>query len=100
MNPNSGLDPAKPILQELETLSFVLGVKGIEIDELSLMNAGATLYVEVPDVKTGEEIKAGLDTVSNSHLEWGAPAFNTGKNGKQSLSINGKWKAPAAGGKP
>jgi hypothetical protein len=98
MNPNSGLDPAKPILQELETLSYVLGVKGVEISEISLMNATVMVYVEVPDLKTGEEVKAGLDSVSNSHVEWGAPTFSPPKNGKQGVSVNGRWKS--AGVKP
>jgi hypothetical protein len=49
-------------------------------------------------LKTGEEVKAGLDSVSNSHIEWGAPVFSPGKNGKQGVSVNGRWKS--AGVKP
>lgn len=112
LDPTGGLDPAKPILAELETLSFVLGTSEIQIDSISLMSAGVTLYLWVPDTATGEAVKSGLDSVSNSMVEWGPLNFSPtgrGKEGMKSVSILGQWKQPAgrrpgasasAGGRP
>lgn len=95
LNPNTGLEPAKPILHELDTLSYVLGTKEIEIDQIQLMNSGVIVYVSVPDTPTGEAIKAALDGVRDSKCDWRAEFGGGRRTGKQGVTLYGKWKTEA-----
>lgn len=101
----SGVDTAKPILQELETLSYVLGTKDSELDELSLLSSGVVLYVAVPDTKTAEDLDQALSEIEGTHLEWRPPEFHSTGGGRTShpgkpviVTLYGKWKSEAAGG--
>lgn len=105
----AGIATPKPLLQELETLSYVLGTKDSELDSLDLLSSGAVLTVAVPDTKTGEDLFGALNEIQGSHLEWRQPNFGqTGHSnhvGKpQMVTFYGKWKTetPGAptGGKP
>lgn len=104
LNPTAGLDQAPPILAELETLSYVLGTKDIQIDQLSLLSGSAIINIFVPNTVTGEEIKQGLDTVGDSRVEWGPLQWGGGRTSKpnmQPVAIYGKWRttpAPAGPG--
>jgi hypothetical protein len=99
MNPSSGLPPAEPIMTELETLSYVLGVQGIEIDEITLASStGAMVYVSVPDTATGEFLRSSLEEIGTSHINW-RTQFNSGpgsRPGKQSVTFMGMWKNAGA----
>jgi hypothetical protein len=94
-NPN--LDPPKPILAELEALSYVLGNREVEIDEISLFSTHAIVYVRVPNTATGEMLKASLDAVSDSHCEWRGEFHESprGRNQNQlTYFLRGAWKLP------
>jgi hypothetical protein len=110
--PATGVEPAKPILQEIETLSLVLGSAGdgVKLDQLSLLNSNVSLYAIVPDTATGEALADSLASVAGTHVEWRPPDFNTPRSGgaaaggRKSLTLFGRWKsdapaAPAGGGK-
>ena len=92
LNPNAGLEPAEPILSELETLSLVMGFKGVEIEEITLLNSGAIIYVKVPDTRTGEDIKKSLDEIGSSHCDWSQPVLAALDGDRKRLTLYGKWK--------
>jgi hypothetical protein len=97
-----GLEPPKPILAELETLSYVLGTPEVEIDEISLLASSALVYVRVPNTATGEMIKASLDSVADSNCEWmGQFVQNPARRGQQQQQqmtyfLQGRWKTTEA----
>jgi hypothetical protein len=102
-----GIEPPKPILPELETLSMVLGSAGagVELDQISMQNSVITLYVVVPDVATGEALAASLNDVAGSHVEWTPPSFDAARNRasanstsgeKKVMTLFGHWKMPGA----
>jgi hypothetical protein len=98
---NPGLEPPRPILAELETLSYVLGTRQVEIEDISLMPHGVTIYVRVPDTATAEMLKASLDSVAETHCEWRGD-FHTGRAtgaqaGRQTVyTLQGAWKTQDA----
>lgn len=98
INPN--LDPPKPILAELDVLSYVLGTPEVEIDEISLMSHGVQVYVRVPDTATAEMLKASLDSIADTNCDW-AGSFPTtpGRAAQQKTSyfLQGRWRTPGPG---
>ncbi len=101
LNPTTELQPAEPILSELETLSLVLGIKDVEIDEIQMINSAVMVYFFVPDTRTGEDISKSLEEIGTSHVDW-SPVTITGVQGKgdrKRVQMLGKWK-PRTGDKP
>lgn len=61
---------SKPILEELETISYLFGIPGIEIDTIRLNNTTATVTVRVDDIAIAEQINKSLASIKGSHLRW------------------------------
>ncbi len=62
--------PSKPILRELDTISYVLGAPGIEIDKLTLNDHNVTLTIRVENIAQAERINQSLRTIAGSRLVW------------------------------
>jgi len=108
--PDTGLPPARPILAELESLSFVLGTNEIEIDEIQINESLQDVQVWVADTKVAEALKDSLDHVANDYCDWTlnlSPGGRT-RNNMQFARLSGTWKqktpvggsAAGGGGKP
>lgn len=67
-------DPAMPVMQELETLSFILGNPDYTLEALSLDSRGLSkLQVVVPDIAQAEALLDALRSIAGSHMgEWRA----------------------------
>lgn len=98
MDPTGGLDPAKPILAELETISYVLGTPDIQIEKISMLSSGPVINIIVPNTETGEGILAGLRDVGESHVQWRMEFSRSREAGKQGLTFYGMWKQPPGAG--
>ncbi len=61
---------SKPILEELETVSYLFGFPGIEIDSIKLNNATVMVTVRVDDIAQAEQINQNLASIKGSHLRW------------------------------
>lgn len=60
----------RPILQELETLSMVLGAPGVTLNEIEVNDAIITVKVVVPDVAAAEQLYGALRSIGGSELQW------------------------------
>jgi hypothetical protein len=107
MSPDGGLEPVKPILQELEALSLVLESPGVEVTEINLDSSIAVVTVLVPDTRTGEELIESLRSVAGSSVTWTPKWMGRGvargdKPNMQQLNLEGIWRprGEAAGGQP
>jgi hypothetical protein len=103
MNPNGGLQPAKPILAELDALSFVLGNPDFQLMDISLDDAAVLVTVQVPDTPTGEALVASIRSVSGSRVAAWQERWQDPGEGRRSLLLMGQWAsgaAPAAGAQP
>lgn len=99
LDPTGGLEPAKPILAELETLSWVLGTPQVRVESLQLHSTMVHMLVSVPDTATYELVMAGLEGIADppSNVEWrGVPS--TPRNGRQMYVLEGRWKRGAGTG--
>ena len=60
----------RPILEELETLSYVFGIPGIEIQTIKLNSTSVTVGLRVDDIAQAEQINQSLSSIKGSHLRW------------------------------
>ncbi|MBL9032481.1 MAG: hypothetical protein JNM80_12350 [Phycisphaerae bacterium] len=97
-NPTAALDVAKPILAELDTLSYIIGTKEVEIDEISILPTHAYIDLSIPDTPTGEAIKNAIESIEGSACRWEVEFAASGRRAnKQALTLKGTWKKPAGG---
>lgn len=61
---------SKPILEELETISYVFGIPGIEVDSIALNNNTVTVKLRVEDIAQAEQINQSLSAIKGSYLRW------------------------------
>ena len=62
--------PTKPILEELETISYVLGMSGIEIESIQLTHTLVKIQIRVNDLALAEQINQSLRSIEGSNLQW------------------------------
>lgn len=91
----------KPILEELETLSLVLGRSEVTLRTLDLSSLAPSLSITVPDTQTFETMSGELLNI-RSAVDWGVPRFNTQRDNTIRLDATGRWRdpEPRAAGEP
>lgn len=92
-----GVRPAKPILEELETVSYVLAGSGAHITEMSLRDSSVHITVTVPDIRTGEVLRESLNSIGGSHVTWKGdfPGGGRGPAGERlTFTLDGAWTTP------
>ena len=57
-----------PVMQELETLSYIIGNDTVALERLSISNVSVTLDVIVPDIAAYEELRASLGRIAGSKV--------------------------------
>ncbi len=93
------LDPAKPILQELEVISMVL-TEEMRPESISLHNSIASMTVVVPNLQTGSDLLDGLSAIDGSSVDWNTDQSQPTSDGKLRFHFNGIWRSPAARSSP
>jgi hypothetical protein len=98
-------DAAMPVLEELETISLVLGNSGYAIESVDLDSKGLPRVTTVTaSTRDAEDLLDALKRVSNSHVvDWTFTPSNKqeGEVTKVRATYTGRWASPAnKGGKP
>lgn len=85
----------KPILEELETISFVLGMSGIEIDSIQLTHtlAKLTIRVDDDDLSLAEQINESLRSIQGSNLQWRPQPELVKRGNKIEASFTAVWNS-------
>ena len=84
------ITPQKPILRELETLSYVLGNPDYEVRKISLSPLSVTIDLVVPDTAAYEELINSLERIAGSAIaQWNQTPRAQG-NGVR-VTLNGEW---------
>ena len=89
---------SKPILQELETLSYVFGIPGIEVDQIRLNNSTVTVILKVRDLAQAEQISQSLVAIKGSNLRWNTMSpknIGSGENARIEATYSGIWTEEA-----
>lgn len=82
---------SKPIMEELETLSYVFGVPGIDITTLRLNNSTVMVTIRVDDIAQAEQINQSLTSIKGSHLRWRTMTpINRGQ--QIEATFNARWE--------
>jgi len=84
------LDAPPPILRELETLSFVLGVESYTLSSLSLNPFAASFTVNVPGIAEAEQLSESLRSIGQSSINWPDPSI-TQAGATVRVSATGRW---------
>lgn len=87
-----------PIVQELETISLVVGAAGFDLESIDLSStpaAGPKVIVIAPSTADAEALADALERVQGSYvIDWSATYFSqAGKDGRQVVkgTYTGKW---------
>ena len=85
------ISESNPIMEELETLSYVFGAPGIEIITLRLNNTTVTVTIRVEDIAHAEQVNQSLTAIRGSHLRW--RPFELKNRGQQiEATFIARWK--------
>ncbi|MBS0189059.1 MAG: hypothetical protein JSS51_13415 [Planctomycetes bacterium] len=95
------IEPQRPIVQELETLSMALADPEVELESIAFsggLTGSVIITILVPDIKQGESVFKAITTIGGSNIEsWSQPSF-TLAGAKTKAVFTGKWKTAKAGG--
>ena len=81
---------ARPILEELETISYIFGIPGIEIDKIRLNSSTGTVTIRVDEIAQAEQINQSLSSIAGSHLRWNRMVPKN-KGTKIEASFTARW---------
>ncbi len=84
------IPPPKPIVQELETLAFVLGNPDYELLEIDISSLSATFRVRVDDTMAFEQLQQSLFGIGGSNIIW-TPLNPRQMGGRIEVSGSGTW---------
>lgn len=95
--PPQGLPRAKPIINELDTIMFLVrsfGPGGMELQSVSLNDGVVQLVVTAVDTRMYEDFRAGLSGISGSNINWGMPQTKPapGDATKVHCTFTGTWR--------
>lgn len=99
---NQDTDPAEPImpvLEEFETLSFVLSNPEWDLITISLTTTAVSVRVSVPDVVEAEAFESAILEITGSNLAW-APMDFRERGDRVDCSMTGQWTDSAGGRGP
>jgi hypothetical protein len=83
--------PIKPILQELETVSFVLGMSGIEIDNIQISHTLVKVKIRTENLSLAEQINEALRTIDGSSIQWRATPDLVKRGTQIEATFTGVW---------
>ncbi len=84
--------PSKPILEELETLSFVVGIPGIEIESIQFTSTSVKLVARTDGISMAEQISEALRSIDGSYIQWRPSPDLTNRGNLIVATYTGLWK--------
>ncbi len=99
LNRTNAFPRPKPVLEQLETMTLVLGVPGIELDSIDLSSwLSVQAVVRVDDIAMAEQLGQSLRGVAGNHVAW--QPFTTRadrRTGKTAVTFPGVWRDSVEG---
>lgn len=94
LNQSNAFPRPRPVLEQFETMSLVLGVPGIELDSIDLSSwLSVTAVVRVDDIALAEQLGQSLRSVNGNFVAW--QPFTTRpdrRTGKIAVTFQGIWR--------
>lgn len=82
----------KPIIQALETVSFVIGAPGIEIDKVTINTRTVTLLLRVDNISQAEQINSNLRSINDDLLAWSSSMSPQNRGEKIQVTYIAQWQ--------
>lgn len=83
---------AKPILRALETVSYVIGAPGIEIDKVTINTRTVTIQLRVDSISQAEQISSSLRAIDDDLLSWGSSMSPKNSGQKIQVTYLAEWR--------
>lgn len=87
----------RPIMAELDTLSFVLAVPGVTVQSIQLTDTLVSIQARLSGARAAEELDQALRAVGPSQLRWNPPSITSGTNGQVVATYSAMWPLQRAG---
>lgn len=92
--PDSGFPVPPPVMDQLEIVSLVLGMPGIELVMIDIRSpVGVQAQVRVEDIAMAEDLDQALRAVEGSNVRWSTFRTETRRNDdKITVTFNSTWR--------
>ncbi|MEN0019732.1 MAG: hypothetical protein AAF747_02490 [Planctomycetota bacterium] len=92
-NTRSPADDVRPVLQELESLSYVLSAPDFAIDRLSITPISIILRVNVADIPTYEFLAGALNEIQGSQISSWSGTLQATNDDTVDAQFTGTWES-------
>lgn len=89
----------RPLLAELETISMVLAMPGVSVDEIDMTDPFVTVKTRVADVAAMEQLSQALRSIGGSQLIWRDPNY-TSRGERLEVIYTATWPEQAGRSTP
>lgn len=87
----------KPILEALETVSYVVGSPGIEVTKVTVNTRTVTVVLVVSEIAQAERVLSSLRSIDDSLLDWRSSLSPSNRGGNIQVSLLADWRDEEAG---
>jgi hypothetical protein len=87
---SSLVDKPRPLLKELEALSFVLASDDLTLREITMSELSITVKVQVDETETYEALSQAISSIAGSVVEWRSTVAPRGQNILE-CTFTGSW---------
>lgn len=86
----------RPILTELDTLSFVMSMPEVSVQSIQLTDTLVSIQARLNGARAAEDLDQALRAVGPSQLRWNPPSITSGTNGQVVATYSAMWPQPRA----
>ena len=92
VRPPEGIEPFKPVMNELEAISFIIQSQAdLTLESVSITQSTATLRVIVPDASAFEDITRTLESLADTRISWTRPSPIDAPGRGIRVTLTGIW---------
>jgi len=81
----------KPMLEAIETVSFVIGTPDIDVTKITVNTRTVTLAINVTDIAQAEQILGNLQAIDDDLLNWRSTLSPTPRGGNIQVTLLADW---------
>lgn len=81
----------KPMLEAIETVSFVIGTPDIDVTKITVNTRTVTLAINVTDIAQAEQILGNLQSIDDDLLNWRSTLSPTPRGGNIQVTLLADW---------
>lgn len=91
------IPPPKPILEALETVSYVVGSPGIEINKITVNTRTVTVVLVVSEISQAERVLSSLRSIDDRLLDWSSSLVPSNRGSDIVVTLLADWRDQEGG---